>query len=275
MIRAENLHFGYNGRPIFENFNFHLPRGQVCLVTGINGVGKSTLLRLLAGVLRPQQGSIIYHPELGKEPKQKIGFISDKLSIYQSMRVDRLIGFHLSAFGVKEFDDRLVRHTKIESWKKVRDLSIGQRTILQLSLILSAKPELLLIDEVIHDLDAYLRKLFIEEVISQMTERSMSVVFVNLNFHDIENLVERVVLLKNGRIAVDEPIEVLKEKVKRVISNEELPPSIPYIYRLSRESCEEYFIYPYNSEYDSQIKGKAQDLNLTEIVAAFIGGEYV
>jgi len=275
MIKVENMHFSYNGRPLFDDFSFHLPMGQVCLVTGINGVGKSTLLRLLAGVLRPQKGSIIYHASLGREPRQKIGFISDKLSIYQSMRVDRLIEFHLSAFGVKEFDDRLIRHTRIEGRNKVRDLSIGQRTILHLSLILSTRPELLLIDEVIHDLDAYLRKLFIDELINQMSERSLSVVFVNLNFHDIENLVERVVLLKNGNIAVDEPIDILKEKVKRVISSEALPQSIPHIYRISRENCEEYFIYPFSDEHASLISGKVQDLNLTEIVTAFIGGEYV
>ncbi len=69
----------------------------------------------------------------------------------------------------------------------------------------------------IHDLDAYLRKLFLDEVIRHLSEREVTVVFVNVNFHDIESLVDRVVLLKNGAIAVDEPIDVLKEKVKRVL----------------------------------------------------------
>jgi len=274
MVTVNNLRFGYNKKPIFQHFNFQVPPGQVCLVTGINGVGKSTLLRLLAGVLKPQQGTIEYNPRLGALPRNKIGFISDSLSIYEGERVDRLIELHLSVFNVTQFDDSLIRHTRISLRDRVRDLSKGQRTILHLALILSTRPELLLIDEVIHDLDAYLRKLFLDEVIRHLGEREMSVVFVNVNFHDIENMVDRVVLLKNGTIAVDEPIDVLKEKVKRVLLPKELPSDVPYIFSLPRENFTEYFLYPYDEGKCQGLAAEACSLNLNDIVAAFIGGEY-
>lgn len=274
MVTIKNLQFGYNKKPLFEHFNFQVPSGQVCLITGINGVGKSTLLRLIAGVLKPQHGKIVYDPCLGTSPRGKIGFISDSLSIYENLRVDRLIDLHLSVFNVKQFDDTLIRHTRIGSRDKVRNLSKGQRTILHLSLILSTKPELLLIDEVIHDLDAYLRKLFLDEVIRHLSEREVTVIFVNVNFHDIESLVDRVVLLKNGTIAVDEPITVLKEKVKRVLLAGKLPESVPFIYSLARENFTEYFIYPYDESLKQKISAEISSLNLNDIVAAFIGGEY-
>ena len=274
MVTVNNLRFGYNKKPIFQHFNFQVPPGQVCLVTGITGVGKSTLLRLLAGVLKPQQGTIEYDPKLGASPRNKIGFISDSLSIYESERVGRLIELHLSVFNVTQFDDSLIRHTRISLRDRVRDLSKGQRTILHLALILSTQPELLLIDEVIHDLDAYLRKLFLDEVIRHLGEREISVVFVNVNFHDIENMVDRVVLLKNGTIAVDEPIDVLKEKVKRVLLPAELPGDIPYIFSLPRENFTEYFLYPYDEGKCHGLAAEACSLNLNDIVAAFIGGGY-
>ena len=274
MVTINDLRFGYNKKPLFDQFNFQVPPGQVCLITGINGVGKSTLLRLIAGVLKPQQGTIVFDSRLGMSPRSKIGFISDSLSIYENLRVDRLIDLHLSVFKVKQFDDTLVRHTRISSRDKVRDLSKGQRTILHLSLILSSQPELLLIDEVIHDLDAYLRKLFLDEVIRHLSEREVTVIFVNVNFHDIESLVDRVVLLKNGTIAVDEPIAVLKEKVKRVVLPEELPSDVPYIFSLPRENFTEYFLYPYDEGKCQGLAAEASSLNLNDIVAAFIGGEY-
>jgi len=274
MVTIKDLKFGYNKKPLFEHFNFQVPPGQVCLVTGINGVGKSTLLRLIAGVLKPQQGKIEYDPRLGTSPRGKIGFISDSLSIYENLRVDRLIDLHLSVFNVKQFDDTLIRHTRISSRDKVRNLSKGQRTILHLSLILSTQPELLLIDEVIHDLDAYLRKLFLDEVIRHLSEREVTVIFVNINFHDIESLVDRVVLLKNGTIAVDEPITILKEKVKRVLLAGELPEGVPCIYSLPRDNFNEYFIYPYDESINQKISAEISSLNLNDIVAAFIGGEY-
>jgi ABC-2 type transport system ATP-binding protein len=274
MVTIKDLRFGYNKKPIFDHFNFQVPPGQICLVTGINGVGKSTLLRLIAGVLKPQQGTIEYDIRLGKSPRGKIGFISDSLSIYESLRVDRLIDLHLSVFNVKQFDDTLIRHTRISSRDKVRDLSKGQRTILHLALILSTNPELLLIDEVIHDLDAYLRKLFLDEVLRHLSEREMTTIFVNVNFHDIESLVDRVVLLKNGTIAVDEPISVLKEKVRRVLLAGNLPADIPYIFSLPRENFTEYFLYPYNEQLGRNLHAEVTSLNLNDIVAAFIGGEY-
>ena len=274
MVTIRNLQFGYNKKLIFNHFNFQVQPGHVCLVTGINGVGKSTLLRLIAGVLKPQQGQIEYDPRLGASPRNKIGFISDSLSIYENLRVDRLIDLHLSVFNVKQFDDTLVRHTRISLRDKVRDLSKGQRTILHLSLILSTHPELLLIDEVIHDLDAYLRKLFLDEVIRHLTEREVTVIFVNVNFHDIESMVDRVVLLKDGAIAVDESIDILKEKVKRVLLAEDLPEGVPCIFSVSRENFTEYFLYPYDEKWGQSLPAEVTSLNLNDIVAAFIGGEY-
>jgi ABC-2 type transport system ATP-binding protein len=275
MVTISDLQFGYNKKPIFSHFNFQVPPGQICLVTGINGVGKSTLLRLIAGVLKPQQGQITYDSRLGASPRNKIGFISDSLSIYESLRVNRLIDLHLSVFNVKQFDDTLIRHTRISSRDKVRDLSKGQRTILHLSLILSTQPELLLIDEVIHDLDAYLRKLFLDEVIRHLTEREVTVIFVNVNFHDIESMVDRVVLLKDGAIAVDESIDILKEKVKRVLLTGDLPAGVPYIFSVPRDNFTEYFVYPYDEKMGKNLPVEATSLNLNDIVAAFIGGEYV
>jgi ABC-2 type transport system ATP-binding protein len=275
MITVRNLSFCYGKTKVYKDFSLDIPDGQVCLITGINGVGKSTMLRLLAGVLIPQSGTISYGAKLGSVPKCKLGFISDRLSLYESLRVHQAIQLHGTVFGVDHFDDRLIRHTRIDPKQQIRELSIGQRTILHLSLILSAQPELLLIDEVIHGLDAYLRKLFLEEVIRHLSERDITVVMVNVNFHDIENLLDRVILIKNGQIAVDEPISVLKDKVKRVVQADELPHGVPCIYRRSRSGFDEYFVYPYSYAIRPLLKGEVLDMNLTEIVAAFIGGEYV
>jgi ABC-2 type transport system ATP-binding protein len=276
MIRVKNLSFSYEKVKVFENFDLHIPEGQSCLVTGINGVGKSTLLRLTAGVLEPDEGEIVFNPKMGKVPKGKIGFISDRLSLYESLTVSQGIALHKSVYGVSVFDDSLVRHTKIREDQKIKELSIGQRTILHLSLVLSAKPELLLIDEIIHSMDAYLRKFFLEQLIGLLSQRSVTVVMVNVNFHDIEHMVDRVILLKDGKIAVDEKIDSLKEKVKCVIS-ENLPGNLPVISRSGPPDRPDYFVYPFKDEFRreiNEISGEVKDLNLTEIVTAFIGGEY-
>lgn len=96
---------------------------------------------------------------------------------------------------------------------------------------------------------------------------------VNLNFHDIEHIVERVILLKSGQIAVDEEIDSLKAKVKKIISVS--PPQVmPVVSQIDFTDHSEFFVYPYEEKYKEQLEGEVVDLDLTEIVTAFIGGEY-
>lgn len=273
MVTAKDLSFSYGKLRVFENFNLHISEGQVCLITGINGVGKSTLLRLMAGVLKPAKGEILFDEKLGKDPRRKIGFISDILSLYESLTVAQSIDFHKSVYGLRSFDDSLIRHTKIIHSQKIKELSSGQKTIFHLSLILSIDPEVLLIDEIIHSIDAYLRRIFLEQLIQLQSQRKVTVIMVNLNFHDIEHMVERVILLKKGEIAVDEMIDGLKAKVKKIISAQP-PQTLPVLSQIRYSDHSEFFVYPYKEQLKNQIEGEVVDLNLTEIVSAFIGVEY-
>ncbi|MCP4213250.1 MAG: hypothetical protein GY765_01280, partial [bacterium] len=99
--------------------------------------------------------------------------------------------------------------------------------------------------------------------------RNVTLVMINVNFHDIEHIVDRVIMLKDGTIAVDETINSLKGVVRKV-SSDEPPKRVPILSR----SGKNYFIYPFKEEYRGQINGEIEEMNLTEIVAAFIGGEY-
>jgi ABC-2 type transport system ATP-binding protein len=271
MLKIKNLSFSYGKLKVFENFNLHIPENQACLITGINGVGKSTLLRLIAGVLKPDHGEIAFDEDFGVDPRRKIGFISDVLSLYESMTVSQAMEYHKSAYALSGIDDNLIRKAKIGDSQRIKELSTGQRTLLHLSLVLSTEPRLFLIDEIIHSIDAFMRRLFLEQLIQILsTRQQVTVIMVNLNFHDIERIVERVVLLKAGKIAVDEGIDELKAKVKKIVASSP-PKSQNVLSKIDFTDHSEYFVYPVdeNSTEDAFI-----DLNLTEIIAAFIGGEY-
>ena len=274
MIKIKNLSFAYGKTGIFNDFTLEIQEGEVALITGINGVGKSTLLRLMAGVLRPADGEITYSPDLGSDPRRFIGFISDAPSLYESMKVSQAIDFHKSVYGIDEYDDTLIKRTKIDPEKKIAQLSMGQRVIFHLSLILSSSPKVLLIDEVIHTIDVFLRGIFLRELIKLLSEKSVTVVFVNLNFRDIENMVDRVILLKDGEVAVDEKIDDLKSKVKKVVGRD-LDNNLPILFQVDYVDYSDYFIYPFTEETATKVAGDVVDLDLTAIVNAFIGGEYV
>ena len=274
MIKIKNLSFNYGKSKIFKDFNLDIAEKDITLITGINGVGKSTLLRLLAGVLKPASGKILFNEKMGKDPRRYIGFISDAPSLYESMTVAQAIDFHKSVYKINHFDDSLLKRTKVTYEQKVKELSMGQRTIFHLNLLLSCDPKLLLIDEVIHSIDVYLRGIFLKELIKLLSEKDVTVIFVNLNFTDIENIVDRVILLKDGEVAVDERIDDLKAKVRKITTHK-LPDGIPVLFQLEYTDHNEYFVYPFKDEYREKINGEVVDLDLTGIVNAFIGNEYV
>ena len=122
MIGIKDLSFSYGKLKVFENFTLEVPEGEVCLITGINGVGKSTLLRLIAGALHPAGGNILFDKITGRDPRRKIGFISDVLSLYESLTVARSIDFHMSVYNLSKFDDSLIRHTKIGLDQKIKEV---------------------------------------------------------------------------------------------------------------------------------------------------------
>jgi ABC-2 type transport system ATP-binding protein len=283
MIKIKDMVFGYGKQRIFDSFNLEIEKGETVLITGINGTGKTTLLRLLAGALTPVSGTVQYDPGLGDNPRMKIGFISDRMRLYEDMTLAGAIRYHSSAYDISKFDMSLVELLRLPLDKKIKDLSVGQKIIFHLGLILSARPDILLIDEVIHSIDAFLREVFLKTLIELMAQRPVTVVMVNLNFHDIEKLPQRVILLRNGAAAVDEPIDSLKQKVKKVICTQRLPEDLPVLFSSSYSDAYEYYLYPFDEtvrqrltvEADEGKTVQVKDLNLSEIIKAFIGGEYV
>jgi ABC-type multidrug transport system ATPase subunit len=271
IVEARNLSLGYSGKKVIEGLNVAFAKGEWAVIAGRNGAGKSTLLRCLAGVLLPDAGTIVRTEET--QP-QKIGFISDRLSLFEDWTVERAVAFHRRVFVVPEFDDRLLKRLGLGPKDRIRDLSAGERAILHLSLVLSQKPRLLLIDEVMHMLDPYIRDLFIEALIEAMAVQQATVLTVNHTFSEIERIPDRVLVMDKGRFVVDETSEALRNKMKKVVSREALPDVLPCYFKKTDGIYKEYYIYPFREDLQAGHGMDFQDIALPEIIKALIGGGY-
>ncbi len=138
--------------------SFRLPVGRVCAVVGPNGAGKSTLMALAAGLLRPTEGSLTV---LGTDPasaRHRIAYVAQDKPLYPQLTVaDTLrLGAQLNAARWDaRIADRVVRDGAggLDPGARVRTLSGGQRTRVALALALGKRPELMLLDEPMADLD--------------------------------------------------------------------------------------------------------------------------
>ena len=273
VIQVDDLCLSFNRRRILDKVNVRFEKGKTVLIAGNNGAGKSTLLKCIAGVLFADSGEIRIDKSVARE---KIGFISDKMSLFEDFSLARGIDFHCRLFKVKpgDFDHSLLDRLKLDMNQKIKDLSIGERAVYHLSLLFSQKPDILLLDEIIHTIDPYLRELFLDGLIGLIDEFNTTVIMVNHTFSDMGRLPERVLIMESGKIVFDEEAEDINRKMKKIVTDKELKGDIPVIFKNETPLYNEYYIYPFTEELAVSPEYKFQDVDLTEIVKSFIGGYY-
>jgi ABC-2 type transport system ATP-binding protein len=272
IVEVENLRLNIGRKNILDNISFQLRKGESVVIAGRNGSGKTTFLKCLANVIFPDQGNIVFSKEV---PPEKIGYISDQLSLFENYTVKQGVDFHTSVFHIEDFDFTLIKELKLDLRQKIKNLSAGERTLFHLSLILAQKPEILLIDEIIHVIDPYLREKFLEAVIDLMDRCQTTVVMVNHTFSEIEKIPERVLVMEKGQFILDEPSETLADKIKKVDSEAEISEEVPCVFKRELSHFREYFVYPFSEELRKKFPYDYKNTNMNEMVKAFIGGQYV
>jgi len=273
IITVHGLSLGFGGKKILDNLDIRFEKGETVLIAGNNGAGKSSFLKCLAGVMFPDAGEIRIDASV---PKEKIAFISDKMSLFEDFTLAQGIEFHCRVFNAKkdDFDRSLLLQLKLDMDQKIKDLSIGERAVYQFSLLMAQKPGILLLDEIIHTIDPYLRDLLLEALIGLIDEANTSVIMVNHTFSEMGRIPERVLIMENGRFVFDETSEDMHKKIKKIVTEKEIAEDIPVIFKNRSPLYNEYYVYPYAEGMGKGYGYEFQDVDLTGIVKSFIGGYY-
>jgi ABC-2 type transport system ATP-binding protein len=272
ILEADGVTVRFGRQTALNGVSVAFAAGEAVVIAGSNGAGKSTLLRCLAGAIIPDRGRIRFGPGL---IKTKIGFLSDRLSLYENWTLREAWRFHREVFQIPAGERPRIEGFQLDERRKIRHLSVGERTLFHLSLLLAQRPAVLLIDEVVHGLDPFLREKFLETVIEAMDELKTAVIMVNHTLSDTAEIPERVLIMDEGRVLLDERRDDLMAKVKKVAGEATLPPSFPVLFETASEYRKDRYIYPFREEWRREPGVQFTDIGLDEIVKAFIGGAYV
>ncbi|MBM3312555.1 MAG: ABC transporter ATP-binding protein [Candidatus Aminicenantes bacterium] len=272
ILEARNLAVRFRNRPAVDDVTVAFRRGEAVVIAGPNGAGKSTFLRALAGAVVPDRGQVVFGPGFVRE---SLGFLSDRLSLYERGTLEEAWAFHRREFKIAEPRRPLLPGFDPDAGRKIKDLSVGERTLFHLSLLLAQKPAVLLVDEVLHALDPYLREKFIEAVIEAMAAHQTAVVMVNHAFIETAQLPERIMIMDRGRFILDEKRDDLERRVKKVVSEGAWPSDIPILFETESELRQERYVYPFREEWRGTRGLDFKDIGLGEIIKAFVGGAYV
>ncbi|HEY0157243.1 MAG TPA: ABC transporter ATP-binding protein [Thermoanaerobaculia bacterium] len=221
-VRAESVVVRYGRRTAVDGVTLEVPRGSVCALLGRNGAGKSSLVRCLIGQQKPDAGSVAL---LGRdawrhraELMERIGVVSEESDAPPQMTVAELARFSASVYARwdQQAVDARLRRFAIASDARFGNLSKGQKKQVMLALALASAPELLILDDPTLGLDPVARKSLFEEVITELAERGITVLLTTHDLAGVETIADRVAIMREGRVVVDEELEALKARFRRV-----------------------------------------------------------
>jgi ABC-2 type transport system ATP-binding protein len=223
MIEMKNLGFRYGrrGQALFANLNLQLQAGTICGLLGANGAGKSTLLRLISGLSFPQSGQCRV---MGHEPRQRATqFLADvfllpeefQLPALQPESYARRYGIFYPRFDLPMFL-RLLGELQIPHEQKLSTLSQGQKKKFLLAFGLATQARLMVLDEPTNGLDIPSKSQFRRLLIDHFNPDRSFLISTHQS-HDLQGLIDSVMVLAQGEILLHEAVETLESQLQMTI----------------------------------------------------------
>ncbi len=204
----EGLRKVYGDVVAVDSVSFHLEKGEILGLIGENGAGKSTTLKIISGLIKPDAGRVEYS---GKELfsnlneiKRQIGYLPEFDALYEGMTAKEYLIFFSSLYGVEEGTaenraEKLMEMLKIPPDRKLGGFSKGMKRKVSIARTLMHDPEYLIYDEPTGGLDPG-TSLFIAEFLSRLRDEKKSVIFSAHNMYYVESVCDRVAIMKGGRL---------------------------------------------------------------------------
>lgn len=214
IIEISGLTKSYLNKKALDDISLNIGMGKVIGILGPNGSGKTTLIKIIVGILRQSKGGILID---GKEPgaytKSVVSYLPDRNFLYKWMNVQDAIDFYKDFY--KDFDEQkayeLLDFMKLDKSMKIESLSKGMNEKLNLTLVLSRKAKLYILDEPIAGVDPVARDQILDTIIKNYNEESTMIITTHL-VRDIEKIFDEVIFLNEGVITLRGNAETLREE---------------------------------------------------------------
>lgn len=214
IVEIKDLTKSYGRARALNGINLNIETGKVVGILGPNGSGKTTLIKILAGILQPTKGEILIDGQRpGPFTKSIVSYLPDRNFVYDWMKIKDALEMYKDFY--KDFDEKkseeLLSFMKLQKDMKVSSLSKGMKEKLNLTLILSRRAKLYILDEPIAGVDPVARDQILNAIIGNLEENSSMIITTHL-VRDMENLFEDVIFLGDGEIILEGNAEKLREE---------------------------------------------------------------
>ena len=218
MIEIKNLDFSYKKTPVFNNINLSFPEGAIYGLLGENGVGKTTLLKIICGLQRPVSGTSTVDglTSYDRLPAmlQRIVFLPDEVTLPDNATpqkyVNELAPFY-PTFSQGTFL-HLMQELEVDPARKFKEMSFGQQKKSLIAASLSLGTDYVLLDEPTNGLDIPSKAQF-RSILSKIADEGKTIIISTHQVKDVENLIDPIVILSHNAVLLDASVQKITEKL--------------------------------------------------------------
>jgi ABC-2 type transport system ATP-binding protein len=223
MIQLTNVTKRYDNTTVVDGLNLQIEKGEIVGIIGHNGAGKSTTMKMIAGLVEPTSGSVqVMGQDIQKgsstKVKQKIGYLPEESPLYEAMTAQQYLLFFSELYrmprqkALKRIDELLSSLDLFEKDKLTGEFSKGMKRKTAIARTLLHDPDLLILDEPNSGLDP-LTSFFIINYLKTLRREGKTIILSAHNLFHVETICDRVGIIKNGRLLVFDTMDSLRAKL--------------------------------------------------------------
>ncbi len=221
MIETQNLTKIFQKKPAVDHISCRIPRGSIYGMVGSNGAGKSTFLRLITGIYRPEAGNVLIDGQPvfdNPSVKSRMVFVPDDLYFLPGAHMERMARCYSAIYP--SFDHRhflqLAKSFRLDTKSPLRNFSKGMRRQAAIILALSCHPDYYFFDETFDGLDPVMRSLVKGLICQEVTERQAAAIVTSHSLRELEDTCDQLALLHEGGLLLQSEVQNLKTSLFKV-----------------------------------------------------------
>jgi len=214
LLEINNLNKSFDNKEILKDINLSIQSGKIIGLLGKNGVGKTTLIKLINDLLTPTSGEILIKGQkIGVETKKVISYLPERTYLNKQMKVSEVISYFGDFYD--NFDSekakKLLKDLDLDINQKLTQMSKGMQEKVQLVLVMSRNADLYVLDEPLGGVDPATRDYILDTILSNFNENASVIISTHL-ISDIEKILDEVIFIDKGQIVLQSDADKLRNK---------------------------------------------------------------
>ena len=219
LVELKNVYKTFDDVTILEDVNITIEKNRIIGLLGKNGMGKTTIIKLINDLLTPTKGTILVNgKEVGVESKKSISYLPERTYLDKTMNVSKVLEYFQDFYDDFNIEKahKLLKDLNLDEATNLNKMSKGMLEKLQLILVMSRDVDLYILDEPLGGVDPATRDYILDTILSNFKEGSSVLISTHL-ISDVERILDEVIFIENGKVVLQSDADTLRQKENKSI----------------------------------------------------------